>query len=212
MNLEADFEKEMLRIYNQTGVETKYWARRFLRSVRKDGGLKTAKRMIQRKAKVQDGIWKLAKLNKLVLSVEYAIIQEKWKPLFSDQERQEAETRLEKAMGLLPGEHHTLIPLFEGKLLQINVNVYERNLVAKKKCIAHYGTQCVVCGFDFEKSFGKAAKGFIHVHHLVPLSEISAKYEVDPIKDLRPVCPNCHAVIHLGGKTRTIAEVMEMLA
>jgi len=35
------------------------------------------------------------------------------------------------------------------------------------------------------------------VHHLVPISKIGKKYRVDPIKDLRPVCPNCHAVIHL---------------
>ena len=35
------------------------------------------------------------------------------------------------------------------------------------------------------------------VHHLTPLSEIEEEYEVDPINDLRPVCPNCHAIIHL---------------
>src|ERR1043166_6837191 len=29
------------------------------------------------------------------------------------------------------------------------------------------------------------------VLHLQPLSGISEEYEVDPIADLRPVCPNC---------------------
>jgi hypothetical protein len=32
---------------------------------------------------------------------------------------------------------------------------------------------------------------------------------VDPVADLRPVCPNCHAVIHLGGACRSIDEVRQ---
>jgi 5-methylcytosine-specific restriction protein A len=59
--------------------------------------------------------------------------------------------------------------------------------------------------------FGPEAEGFIHVHHLIPLSTIGTEYLVDPINDLRPVCPNCHAVIHLGGGSRSIDEVREML-
>ena len=38
--------------------------------------------------------------------------------------------------------------------------------------------------------------GYIHVHNLKPLSEIKEEYKVDPINDLRPVCPNCHSMIH----------------
>jgi 5-methylcytosine-specific restriction protein A len=34
------------------------------------------------------------------------------------------------------------------------------------------------------------------VHHLLPLKHIKKAYKVDPITDLRPVCPNCHAMIH----------------
>jgi 5-methylcytosine-specific restriction protein A len=34
------------------------------------------------------------------------------------------------------------------------------------------------------------------VHHLKSLAEIGAEYELDPVRDLRPVCPNCHAMIH----------------
>jgi predicted HNH restriction endonuclease len=49
------------------------------------------------------------------------------------------------------------------------------------------------------------------VHHLVPLSEIGEEYIVDPIKDLRPVCPNCHAALHLGGTCRTIEELQALV-
>ncbi|MCF0241746.1 MAG: HNH endonuclease [Treponema sp.] len=55
----------------------------------------------------------------------------------------------------------------------------------------YYGTKCVVCGFDFEKTYSELGKGFIHVHHLKEISSIDKEYELDPIKDLRPLCPNC---------------------
>lgn len=55
------------------------------------------------------------------------------------------------------------------------------------------------------------AEGFIHVHHLRPLSLIGNESEVDPVEDLRPVCPNCHAVLHLGGQCRTLDEVKQLM-
>jgi 5-methylcytosine-specific restriction protein A len=36
----------------------------------------------------------------------------------------------------------------------------------------------------------------IHVHHVRPESTLGPNYRVDPIKDLRPLCPNCHAIVH----------------
>ena len=89
----------------------------------------------------------------------------------------------------------------EGATYRIAINAYERskrNRQARDACIQHYGTCCYVCGFSFKATYGEVAEGYIHVHHLVPLSEIGEEYEVNPVKDLRPVCPNCHAVIHLN--------------
>lgn len=87
--------------------------------------------------------------------------------------------------------------LWEGAVSRITVNAYERNPEARRRCIEHYGTNCSVCDFDFGKHYGDVAEGVIQVHHLKPLSQVEERYEVDPIKDLRPVCPNCHIVIHL---------------
>jgi predicted HNH restriction endonuclease len=93
-----------------------------------------------------------------------------------------------------------------------NLNIeYERNPEARRRCIEHHGASCCVCGFNFEQKFGAVAQGFIHVHHLKPLSEIQQEYDVDPVADLRPICPNCHAIIHLGGKTRSIEEVKSLI-
>lgn len=35
-----------------------------------------------------------------------------------------------------------------------------------------------------------------HVHHIVPVSQIGLDYVIDPLKDLIPVCPNCHSMLH----------------
>ena len=84
----------------------------------------------------------------------------------------------------------------EGAASRILVNAYERNQRARKACLRHHGTSCTVCGFNFENNYGKAMAGYIHVHHLTPIAEIGAEYRLHAIRDLAPVCPNCHAVIH----------------
>ncbi|WP_438319048.1 HNH endonuclease [Sporosarcina sp. FA9] len=74
--------------------------------------------------------------------------------------------------------------------------MYERNPVARRKCIEHYGCSCIICKFNFESTYGNLGKDFIHVRHLQELHTIGEEYEVDPIADLRPVCPNCHYMLH----------------
>jgi len=101
------------------------------------------------------------------------------------------------------------IRYFEGARKQIVVNAYERNTAARKRCIEHYGLNCYVCGFNFEKAYGDLGVGFIHVHHLKLLAEIDSEYELDPIKDLRPVCPNCHAMIHRRQPPYSVDEVRQ---
>lgn len=112
---------------------------------------------------------------------------------------------------LLPDELDAAIPMREGARYQVLVNAYERNPEARRQCIAAHGTDCCICGFSFGAVYGEVAEGYIHVHHVRPLSEVGGEYVVDPVEDLRPVCPNCHAVLHLGGRCRTIDEVRRLL-
>lgn len=84
----------------------------------------------------------------------------------------------------------------EGASKTISVNTYERNTDARSKCIAHYGYNCSACGFNFSEIYGQIGEKYIHVHHVVPLSEIRQEYIIDPVKDLIPLCANCHAIIH----------------
>ncbi len=96
---------------------------------------------------------------------------------------------------------------FEGAVKSIYVNVYERNPRARGECINHHGYQCSICSFDFEKTYGDTGKEFIHIHHLVPISEIGKEYKLDPINDLLPLCPNCHSMVHRRQPAFSVEEV-----
>ena len=96
----------------------------------------------------------------------------------------------------------------EGRRIPGSVMRLERSSKARKACIKHHGTTCVVCEFDFKERYGKLGSGFIHVHHLNPLKRGVAK--VDPKKDLRPVCPNCHCMLHRGKRLLSPAELRKI--
>lgn len=84
----------------------------------------------------------------------------------------------------------------EGAVTTVQVNRYERNPVNRLRCISHYGTDCWACGLDFKERYGPTAAGFIEVHHRTPVSALGGEYRIDPIRDLVPLCSNCHSVAH----------------
>ncbi len=103
------------------------------------------------------------------------------------------------------------LKFFEGAGKKIDVTVYERNVNARRKCVEHYGFDCSICGFSFEKAYGIFGKNYIHVHHIKPIAEIGREYELDPIEDLRPVCPNCHAMLHSSNPPLSISRMKKMI-
>lgn len=98
----------------------------------------------------------------------------------------------------------------EGATSTISVNAYERNTKARAACIKHYGYKCFICNFSFEKVYGSLGRKYIHVHHEVALSELKKEYVVDPIKDLKPLCPNCHAMVHRTHPPMPVQELIEL--
>lgn len=101
--------------------------------------------------------------------------------------------------------------LYEGGVSQITSDKHERNPLARRLCIEHYGAICNICGFDFNKIYGVLGEGFIHVHHIIPLSGTPQQHTIDPIKDLIPVCPNCHAMIHRKKVPLSVDELKALL-
>ncbi len=100
----------------------------------------------------------------------------------------------------------------EGSRTTVLVNRYERSREARRLCIKAWGTECSVCTMSFGDRYGEVGKGFIHVHHLTPVAQIGASYRVDPVRDLRPICPNCHAIAHRKTPPFTIVELKGLIA
>lgn len=99
----------------------------------------------------------------------------------------------------------------EGDARRVELTKYERDPRNRRLCILARGCSCAVCGFDFENTYGELGRGFIHVHHIVPVSVLGPGYRIDPARDLIPVCPNCHAMLHRKNPPLTPEELRGIL-
>ena len=109
-------------------------------------------------------------------------------------------------------EFDSIEKITEGHAARVYVNRYERSSQARALCLAKYGLKCAACNILLRDFYGPVAEDLIHVHHLRQLSDIPGEYTIDPVQDLRPVCPNCHAVIHSRKSPYSIEEVASMIA
>lgn len=105
----------------------------------------------------------------------------------------------------------SFIEVSEGTAKQIKSIKYERNPINRQICLANKGYKCSVCGFNFEKKYGIIGKDFIEVHHIVPVSKMGDNYKIDPIKELYPLCSNCHSMIHRKDPPYSIEELKKIL-
>lgn len=114
-----------------------------------------------------------------------------------------------------PGEdaHDALESLVEGNRRMKYVAYYERNPRLRKLALLIHGYDCKGCGFNFEKAYGERGSGFIHVHHLVPVSEYEGAREVNPETEMTVLCPNCHAMVHrVKEKTLSLEELKTLVS
>ncbi|MBG6043868.1 HNH endonuclease [Proteus mirabilis] len=100
---------------------------------------------------------------------------------------------------------------FEGKPRKITVTTYDRDSKAREICLTKHGYICCICGFDFYHRYGELGRNFIEVHHLNQLADFAEEHEIDPIEDLRPVCPNCHRMLHRKRPALSIKELQEII-
>lgn len=91
-SLEGEFHRAMLNIYD-TAAELDYHPIVFLQMVHEHGGVETARRLLGT-PEAQQGLSTLWERERLDISMEALVVQERWKPLFSDAERQAAWDRL----------------------------------------------------------------------------------------------------------------------
>ncbi len=112
----------------------------------------------------------------------------------------------------LPSQHTELesMGIIEGTKKIRYSAYYERNPFYRNKAIEIHGLACMVCGFDFEATYGALGRGYIHVHHNKPVSE-SGPTKIDPKTDMSVLCPNCHAMVHRKrDKTFSVKELQQI--
>jgi len=92
----------------------------------------------------------------------------------------------------------------EGTQNIVKTKVYKRSSKLRVEAIKYYTEEnkikCKVCCFDFEDFYGEHGKGFIEIHHQKPVYQFDGddteKTIGQAIKNVIPVCPNCHRMIH----------------
>ena len=99
----------------------------------------------------------------------------------------------------------------EGRIKDVVMQGKERNASARTACLKHYGYDCFVCGTNLKAKYKGVLVELIHVHHEDPLSNADGERVAEPIEKMKPVCPNCHAVIHSADPLYSIEAVKAML-
>ena len=103
----------------------------------------------------------------------------------------------------------------EGKIIERIHKSRERSYkvinLAKERFLEENGClSCQVCGFDFEKTYGKLGENFIEGHHIIAVSEMSHDHKTR-VEDIALVCSNCHRMIHKKRPWLKMDELKEIL-
>ncbi|MEG1276469.1 MAG: hypothetical protein RSD26_00585, partial [Cellulosilyticaceae bacterium] len=81
----------------------------------------------------------------------------------------------------------------------------------KKECLEYYGAICEICGFDYGYTYGEGFESKIDIHHIQATCEEEILLHTDPIKDLIPICHNCHCIVHSKTPPYSVDEMRVML-
>lgn len=99
----------------------------------------------------------------------------------------------------------------EGGVVSVRMNRYERDSRNRAAALIMHGASCKGCGLDMTTRYGEIAMNLIEIHHVTPISELGDGYCVDPVHDLIPLCPNCHAVVHRSDPPLSVEELRDRI-
>jgi len=112
--------------------------------------------------------------------------------------------------GVKPPAKYEQSTYAEGSRRDVVQTQIERSGAARDSCIDTHGTTCIACGFNFGAVYGAIGEGFIHVHHCNPVS--LGVRDVDPVSEMQPLCPNCHAMVHRETPPLSINKLKQLIA
>ena len=118
-------------------------------------------------------------------------------------------TQIEDVQSDSQNDHDLL--MFEGQLKTVTLTQADRSSKARSACISKHGYNCAACNMNFEQTYGLIGKDFIHIHHIEPLGFSNGLHQVNPLTDLIPVCPNCHAMVHRTNPPMSVDELRALI-
>lgn len=92
----------------------------------------------------------------------------------------------------------------EGLSQETTTKTRTRSTKLRKYALKYYTQKnqikCTVCNFNFAKTYGQYGQQYIEFHHIKPIATYDKKGLKTNLKqainNLRPVCANCHRIIH----------------
>lgn len=144
---------------------------------------------------------KIAAINETLVEARLVQTENDWFAVFSDAKDEMVEA--------IPDQYESSYP--EGLKKTVTVTAVERNSAARAACIQHFGDRCQACKMHFEEYYGEIGHDFIHVHHRNPLAFSNGEYKVDPKRDLVPLCPNCHAMVHRTNPPMNVEDLEKLI-
>lgn len=142
-----------------------------------------------------------------------------WRDFASDPKRLAKTAEAIKAYLEVSGdtEHHLdeIAEAEEGRTLTRAHVVHERSqkLVEAKKAgalKAHGALRCEACGFEYALIYGDRGKGFIEVHHALPVHQLRPGTKTR-LTDLHLLCANCHRMVHAKRQWLTMDQLKDCI-
>jgi len=108
----------------------------------------------------------------------------------------------------------------EGNAEEKKVKVKTRSPELRDAAIKYYtekmgALKCYICDFSFEEKYGEHGKGYIEIHHERPVCNYDDKGFSEFLKDavlfVKPLCSNCHRMIHRNTKKPLTIEELKAL-
>lgn len=152
-----------------------------------------------------DGVFRISKFGRNYLKEKYDVVRYLITNNFDWSDLKRGFNEVEKNKKRKVEIFDENIVINEGFKKAISINIYERSTKLREAAIEAFTIKgkisCECCKFNFDTFYGASiGSGYIEIHHVKPIfkyeEEEINKFIKDALKNLVPVCSNCHRMIH----------------
>lgn len=112
-----------------------------------------------------------------------------------------------------------LVFVEEGTQAKVSTSIRRRSKRLRQYALRKFEQEegkivCVACGFEGSTAYGEPGKGLIDIHHTKPISLVGTTLKPlsEAVRDLAPLCPTCHRMVHRkAGEILSIEELQRLI-